>query len=214
MLGRAVSSIPRPPGDQQQRRQGRPDECPPPIERGHEPGDQRRREGRSDTKPHALQALHQRPFVGRKPGLKDSGGNRKYRPLCGAGQQLRSEQHPEQRASLQHQRSQRRHQAGREGDEPDHDKHQPRPEALPDHASRKLHGGIADQQRFLQPADLHLGQTQIRHHAVAGDGEASLLHIGDEAKAEQEQEDLPAHTYALRRVPHVTSTASPIRSRT
>jgi len=53
------------------------------------------------TQAHALQALHQRPFVGRKPGLKDSGGNRKCRPLCGAGQQLRSEQHPEQRASLQ-----------------------------------------------------------------------------------------------------------------
>ena len=222
VLGGAVPAVPCPPRNEHERRQRRPGERPLPVEGGHEPGDQGRREGGSEAEAHALQALHQSPPIGREPGLEHSRGNGEDRPLGCAEEELRREQHSKERLALEEERCDRGRHAGGKADEPDEDEHPARPETLADHPARELHRGVTDEERGLEPADMHLSETEIRHHPVAGHRDASLLHVGDEAEAEKEEKYLPANADALRggrgrcrgrRAPH-ESTESPIRSRT
>ncbi len=118
--------------------------------------------------------------------------------MRGAEQQLRAEQHREQSRACQQQRGQRQHHAGSDGHQADEHEHEACPEALADHPAWELHEGVGEEKGLLQPADLHLAEVEVRHDPVTRHGEASLLHVGDEAESEQEQEDLPAHADALR----------------
>ena len=66
------------------------------------------------------------------------------------------------------------------------------PRRCADHAAGKLKGGVAQAQRPIEPADLHLREPQIRHHPIGCDREAFLLQVRDTAEAEQQAEDAPA----------------------
>ena len=67
-----------------------------------------------------------------------------------------------------------------------------RAHALADDAAGKLERRIPEDERPFKPADLHLGESQIGHHALGGDGQTFLLQIDDAAEAEQHPENTPA----------------------
>src|SRR6185437_4365038 len=51
---------------------------------------------------------------------------------------------------------------------------------------------VADREALFEPADLQLSESEIRHHRRRSDGDALLLQIGNEPKAEQKAENPPA----------------------
>src|SRR5207253_9526863 len=124
---------------------------------------------------HALQALQQSTPIGRGPGLEQSRGNGENRTLGCAEEELRREQHAKERLALEEERCDRGRHAGGKADEPDEDEHPARPETLADHPARELHRGVTDEERGLEPADMHLSETEIRNHPVAGHRDAYRL---------------------------------------
>ena len=75
-----------------------------------------------------------------------------------------------------------------------------RAKALSDHSARQLKDRITQEERPLEPADLHLGETQIRHHPLGRDCDALLLKIGNIAKAQEKAEDAPADPGVRQRI--------------
>jgi len=66
-------------------------------------------------------------------------------------------------------------------------------QVLAEHAAGKLESGIAENKSPLEPADLHLADTEFRHHALGSDRQTLLLEIGDERKCKQEGKNSPAN---------------------
>ena len=190
-----------------------------PTEGGHEPGNERRRERGAELQTHGLNALHERPSVRWKPRLEYA--RRHWKDLGHAEQQLHAQQHGKQRRARECGRREWSRQRGEKGKQPDNDEHRARADPLGQHTAGELQRRIPEQEGPYEPADLHLTQAQLRHHLVAGNRQAPLLHIGDQAEAEQEAEDLPADPDAqgrdgggVGRRGHSASAAAPIRSRT
>ena len=96
MLGRLVSPVPPPHGDQRQGRQRREEQRALPAEGLHQDHQYGRRQRGADLHSEGMEPLRKGPPVGRQPGFHDTGAYRHEWRVSAAQNELRGKQHDEQ----------------------------------------------------------------------------------------------------------------------
>src|ERR671911_507747 len=92
-------------------------------------------------------------------------------------------------ASTGDRRPRRREHACEDAEDADDRDRQARAEALPEEAAGHLEDRVGDQERIHQPADLHLGEAELGHHALGRDADALALEVARTGESEDQDED-------------------------